>query len=94
MKVTSGFIGQQILNFERKLSLSPDHKAVLFRLASFLFSLILHESAISFFLLHRHCFLLINMLENGMSCVLEPRRGMGISKGPTAFTDYVCHCFV
>ena len=35
-KLTGGFIGQQILNFERKLSLSPGHKAVLFRLASFL----------------------------------------------------------
>jgi hypothetical protein len=29
MKVTSGFIGQQILNFERSLSLSPGPKSSL-----------------------------------------------------------------
>ena len=33
---TSGFIGPEILNFESSLSLSPDLKAVLFRLANVL----------------------------------------------------------
>ena len=36
MKVTSGFIGPQILNFDRSLRLSPGPKAVLFPLAKFL----------------------------------------------------------
>jgi len=36
MKVTSGFNGHQIFNFERNLNLSRGPKAFLFRLAKFL----------------------------------------------------------
>ena len=35
-KFTGGFIGPQILNFERSLNLLRDPKAVLFRIAKFL----------------------------------------------------------
>ena len=84
--LTSGFIGPQILNFERSISLSPGPQTVLFRLITFLLEALgvdLSVSVVS----------LMSSYINVSKVILQLQITYGMNIGSHLIIRPLCFCF-